>query len=38
VIDATGSMMPGIIDAHSHIATMVNEGSVAVSPWSGPTS
>jgi imidazolonepropionase-like amidohydrolase len=37
VIDATGKyVMPGIIDAHSHIATdAVNEGSVAVSAMVG---
>jgi imidazolonepropionase-like amidohydrolase len=37
VIDGTGKyVMPGIIDAHSHIATdAVNEGSVAVSAMVG---
>jgi imidazolonepropionase-like amidohydrolase len=37
VIDATGKyVMPGIIDAHSHIATdAVNEGAVAVSAMVG---
>jgi imidazolonepropionase-like amidohydrolase len=37
VIDATGKyVIPGIIDAHSHIATdAVNEGSVAVSAMVG---
>lgn len=37
VIDATGQfVMPGIIDAHSHIAAeSINEGSVAVSSMTG---
>ena len=37
VIDATGMfVMPGIIDAHSHIAAeSINEGSVAVSSMTG---
>jgi len=37
VIDATGKyVMPGIIDAHSHIAAeSINEGSIAVSSMTG---
>ena len=37
VIDATGMfVMPGIVDAHSHIAAeSINEGSVAVSSMTG---